>query len=128
MIVLDVFVAGKPKTKGSWRPVQTARGTRFLPQTDEKPWAIAVAYEARQHVAKRVSKPHAVHVDLVFTFLEPKKAANEFPPGDVDKLARSCLDALTGVCWDDDVQVSRLTVDKHYGAESGVLIQVKEAA
>jgi crossover junction endodeoxyribonuclease RusA len=127
--ILDVFVSGKPMTKGSWRPVRTASGIRLLPQTNEKPWAIAVGYEAQQNVTKFVPKPHAVHVELSFTFATPKKAANDFPQGDVDKLARSCLDALTGICWEDDVQVSQLVVTKRYDDETqGVLILVKEAA
>jgi crossover junction endodeoxyribonuclease RusA len=128
MITLDCFVPGKPRTKGSWRPVQTAKGIRMLPQTNEKPWAFAVGYEAQQHVSKLVPKPHGVHVELSFTFPTPKKATNEFPQGDVDKLARSCLDALTGICWDDDVQVTELVVTKRYDAtQHGVLILVKEA-
>ena len=128
MTTLDIFVHGKPMTKGSWRPVRTPQGTRLLPQTNEKPWAIAVAYEAQQNVTKHVTKPYAVRVELQFTFATPKKAANEFPQGDVDKLARSCLDALTGICWDDDVQVSELVVAKSYGSKQGVRIVVQEAA
>jgi crossover junction endodeoxyribonuclease RusA len=125
---LDIFVPGRPRTKGSWRPITRANGSVFMkPSTDEKPWAIAVAYEARQGVKKLVSKPNAVTVELSFNFATPKKATNTFPQGDVDKLARSCLDALTGICWQDDVQVSDLRVTKTYGGDEGVLILVKEA-
>ena len=129
MTTLDIFVPGRPRTKGSWRPITRANGSVFMkPSTDEKPWAVAVAYEAQQNTTKLVSKPCAVTVDLAFTFKAPKKATNEFPQGDVDKLARSCLDALTGICWDDDVQVANLFVNKGYGDREGVRIVVKEHA
>lgn len=129
MTTLSCFVPGRPRTKGSWRPITRANGSVFMkPSTDEKPWAVAVAYEAQQNVTKHVAKPNAVTVELTFTFKAPKKAANRFPPGDADKLARSCLDALTGICWDDDVQVANLFVNKQYGAVEGVLIAVREVA
>lgn len=41
--------------------------------------------------------------------------------GDVDKLARAVLDALTGIAWGDDAQVVSLVVVKYY-AETPELI------
>lgn len=41
---------------------------------------------------------------------------------DVDKLARSVLDALTGVLYCDDGQVISLTVTKRYSRRPGVTI------
>lgn len=125
MTTLDLFVPGTPRTKGSWRPVRAGGKTRLIPQTNEKPWALTVAWTARAAHPTLVPKPSAVTVELHFAFATPKKATNDFPQGDADKLARSCLDALTGICWTDDVQVSELLVTKRYAAEPGVRIVVR---
>lgn len=127
MTTLDLFIHGTPRTKGSWRPVRAGGKVRLIPQTNEKPWALTVAWAAREKRPTLVAKPEAVSVELHFEFASPKKATNQFPQGDADKLARSCLDALTGICWTDDVQVSELLVTKKYGAEPGVRIVVRNA-
>jgi len=44
---------------------------------------------------------------------------------DVDKLARACLDAMSGVAYTDDKQVTHLFASKAKGAEPGVVIQVQ---
>ena len=50
-----------------------------------------------------------------------------FPTGDVDKLARSCLDALSGVILKDDVLVVSLDVTKRYTTkEPGAWVYVYE--
>jgi len=124
---VSFYVDGTPRTKGSWRPIRRADGGTFMkPSTDEKPWAMAVAWSARAAKAVKIPKPKAVHVSIWFDFVEPKKATNHFPKGDADKLARSVLDALTGIAYDDDAQVSTLIVHKRYGAYSGARIIVAE--
>ncbi len=124
MTTLDIYVHGTPRTKGSWRPITRNGKTRLIPQTEEKPWAMAVAWSARAQRPKLIAKPASVHVTLTFDVLAPKKACNTFPPGDADKLSRSVLDALTGICYADDVQVTDLRVTKRYAARSGARIVV----
>ena len=45
---------------------------------------------------------------------------------DIDKVARSCLDALSGVVFGDDRQVVELYVRKVYGPVPGVAVEVEE--
>jgi Holliday junction resolvase RusA-like endonuclease len=47
---------------------------------------------------------------------------------DIDKLARSTLDSLTGIVFDDDSRIVRLTLDKVYAApgREGASIVVDE--
>lgn len=46
---------------------------------------------------------------------------------DLDKLARTVLDALTGVAYRDDAQVAAISATKLYGAAPGVHVTVADA-
>lgn len=106
-----------------------------------KEWRNLIAYAARDNlpVDGPFSYGEAVQVDAKFFFVRPKshlkkngeltKSAprSKHSKPDVDKLARAVLDALTGVYFDDDSQVVRLTVTKEYalpGENPGLEIQV----
>ena len=45
---------------------------------------------------------------------------------DADNLAKIILDALNGVAYDDDKQISKLTVTKVYGKDPRVEVRLKE--
>jgi Holliday junction resolvase RusA-like endonuclease len=51
---------------------------------------------------------------------------NEISPGkpDLDNIAKTVLDALNGVCYEDDAQVVILSVTKCYSREPGVMVRV----
>lgn len=121
-------VVGKPATKGSWK-IRNRRGKQWL-QADnesERPWADAVAWHAKQAMSRMAMFEFGVSVELYFTMSRPKKPANDYPTGDVDKLARSCLDAMTAIVWRDDSQVESLNVTKAYaieGVSPGVIVTV----
>lgn len=92
----------------------------------ERPWSEAVAWAGRQAMAGAALLNEAVEVAILFEMLRPAKPKRGFPVGDVDKLARSTLDALTGVVWRDDVLVTRLDAAKQYTTkEAGAWIQIK---
>jgi crossover junction endodeoxyribonuclease RusA len=112
-----VHVLGTPATKGSWK-IRRRRGKAWL-QADnerERPWAENVAWHAKQAWGSRPLVSAGVAVSIVFEMLKPARPVRPFPVGDVDKLARSCLDALTGIVWEDDVLVVELLVGKRYVA------------
>jgi len=46
---------------------------------------------------------------------------------DVDNIAKSALDAMNGIVYKDDAQVTNLTVRKFYGPEAYVEIEVSAA-
>lgn len=94
-------------------------------------------HEIRQaFVAKRPAGwdvRQAVEVRLVFTFPRPAsktRKRGENPPypktgkPDADNLAKSVLDALNGLAWNDDSQVAILSVAKWVG-EPGAFVGVK---
>ena len=85
----------------------------------------AVQLAARAAGATPHGEPVEVVIDAVFA--RPKshrKDGPALPRQDVDNLAKSVLDALTGIAWDDDRQVRRLVIEKSYGeARTTVRIQ-----
>lgn len=49
------------------------------------------------------------------------------PNGDVDNYAKSCLDALNGIVWIDDRQITVLTATKRYSSSPALFVTVREA-
>ena len=110
--------------QGSKRHV--GRGIMIESSKRVKPWRDAVRIEANKVVDELIEEP--VHVDLVFWFHRPKshlnakgelkQSAPKFPTsrnkGDIDKLCRSTLDALTLSAIADDSQVIILQARKYY--------------
>ena len=103
-----------------------------------KPWREAVRQEALATGMPLTSRP--VFVQMTFRFTRPKAHHNsrgelkESAPAqhtsrpDVDKLARSTLDGLTGVLFIDDSQVSYMVASKQYadpGQREGATIDVR---
>jgi crossover junction endodeoxyribonuclease RusA len=74
-----------------------------------------------------------VGATLTFSLRRPKKLPTRYPvgqrSGDVDKLARAALDAMTGVVYLDDAQVVSLLVTKCWAEADtapGVEVLVRE--
>ena len=67
----------------------------------------------------------SVGVELVFYLHRGKTVKRNRPhiAPDIDKLTRAVLDAMTGIVYLDDGQVTDLTARKEYGDEPGVLIR-----
>lgn len=133
---LEFEVYGSPAPQGSKVPRQNARtgGLYVQEQSDKvKPWRVDVKYACLEAIAAtlgfvKYEGPVAVtisfrmprlnkhyHVRKAGKFL--REDAPEFVDTrpDIDKLARSTLDALgeAGV-WGDDSQVARLILSKRY--------------
>ena len=127
--MITFFVPGIPATKGSWR---AQRNGKLRPDNArEKPWALAVAWCAKAARVRQSTSGIEVRVHCFFP--RPKRPTNPYPSrNDVDKLARSTLDALTGIAWRDDQQVVRLVATKRFVDEAepnpGALIEIEEVA
>jgi Holliday junction resolvase RusA-like endonuclease len=48
-----------------------------------------------------------------------------YPSGDVDNYAKSALDGLNNVVWEDDKQVVQLAATKAWGEEGETVIEVR---
>lgn len=116
--MISFWVAGLPVPQGSSRAFVIAGRAHITSDTGHrlKDWRQAIASEARQAAQELISGP--VRVDVEFYLprpvSRPKKDLWPDRKPDVDKLARACLDALTGVVFKDDSQVVKLDASKAY--------------
>ncbi len=115
--MLQFRVDGMPESKGSWRYAGHSRRTgkpRLISDNEAEPaWAEQVAWACRAALG-HPPKPdkRAYQVALDFTLRAPAGRGGRQNRRDIDKLARSVLDALTGIVWADDEQVVRLVLDR----------------
>jgi len=68
-------------------------------------------------------------VTIEATYKAPKSVNRRkyhMPLGDVDNLAKTVLDALNGVLFEDDTQVVDLRVKKRYGDEDSFTVTIEE--
>lgn len=119
-------VYGTPITQGS---KVVMRGHLVDVKSKElKAWRNQIANTAKQHIAEPLEE--AVAVEMCFIVRKPKTVTRLLPhvKPDADKLARACMDALTGVAYVDDSQVTDLVIRKRYGADNevGVIVKVGE--
>jgi crossover junction endodeoxyribonuclease RusA len=131
--IIDVhfFVPGKAAPKGS----RTMYRGRSVESSKEWPtWKEAIATVAIAERAKGRTRRFADAVTLTVTFLLPKpkrpKHERHITRPDLDKLVRGVCDALTGVLWEDDSQVTCIMAVKRYADEDdrpGVYIRVAES-
>ena len=105
-----IWIAGHPRTKGSFVPVKAGAFTKLRPAGKyTRAWcdhAKAVLLDQWKHPL--LEGP--VRVDFLFLLPKPKTVTRPKPTGrfdgDLDKLIRGILDAGTGVVYVDDSQAS----------------------
>lgn len=99
-----IVTSDNPRLKG-WRQRVAEDASIALEQLGAKGWYDGVG---------PITVVAMFHLPRPKTF--PKKGKPHLTRPDVDKLARAIGDALTGVLWRDDSQVTRMTVGKCYAA------------
>lgn len=141
---IEFALAGTPEQQGSERIVYHGA---LCPRCHTKPIARITHANPRllrwrQDVATFASRAmrraerywlYAVAVEFVFVVVPPKVIPKDrmgdpitFP--DVDKLTRAAIDAMTGIVWKDDKQVTKITAEKRYpdkaaGEVPGVIVR-----
>lgn len=139
-LCIAMHVHGIPAPKGSARAVMIGGHARLIAsssdsnQTGQRRWAKAVRDAAKEAVPS-IELPFedkALSVTITFHVPRPKTVKRLFPSTrpDIDKTARTTLDALTGIVFDDDSRIVDLTLSKRWaepGCE-GATITVMEAA
>lgn len=126
---LKFTVPGTPVAKA--RPRVTRSGHTYTPaKTVEQERLIQYAFR-REH-AEPTESPLEVHIRAVMPY--PKSMSKKARKAavwhtrrpDADNLAKTVLDALNGLAYKDDGQVSRLVIEKVYGQEPRTEIEICE--
>lgn len=113
-------VTGTAKPKGSMRAFVPKGWTRAVitsASSSVKTWEQTIRTVAEEYSNAYTTSP--VRVRLRFALPRPKSLPRQASllhakRPDVDKLARAVLDALTGIIWNDDAQVTSLHASKVY--------------
>lgn len=136
-IIFTVFV--RPEPQGSVRAFTPKGWKRPILTSDNKDLKSFRQEIAKEGIRARIKagfhelmfeKHEPVEVTLRFFFQRPpsapKKRTCHVVRPDADKCIRGCLDALTGIVWQDDSQVVRIQAEKHYGLPERVELVVRE--
>lgn len=133
----QTFIPGVPKPQGSKTAGRKKNGGTFMRESNAgtKPWRKHMVEGLQDAAGQPLAVfDSAVWVRLRFVFLRPKShAADSLPTskllGDVDKLTRNVLDALTQarVITDDKFVIKLRDVEKVYGPNPGVHIEIGPA-
>lgn len=117
--VIEFFVPGKPIPQGSKRIGRHGKFPIILDDNDKvlRPWRKTVAVAAEFAMQGRKPLDCAVCVSLNFVMPRPKSTPKRSTPKairkpDLDKLERSILDSITGICVSDDARVVSLIGSK----------------
>lgn len=117
MIQLTIY--GTPIPQGSLRAFKHAKTGAVITTSDNvktKPWKQQVSLMAISEMrGEMIEGP--VTLRLSFFLPKPKSVKRAHPTvkPDIDKLARAVLDALTGIVYRDDAQVTSVLAQKFYG-------------
>lgn len=145
--MLEFFVPGHPVTQGSMRAIPLRNGGASLVQGSSskhrqalEDWRHSIRTSASELVGREplpASHPFSypmvgpVALEARFGLVKPAykpKRKRTWPTGarsgDVDKLMRALLDALTGVVWVDDSQVTEARVSKDWNERPGVSVRI----
>ena len=142
MDTVTFWVIGKPQPKGSKQAFARKRkdGSAFATLVDTNKhamdWQHWVKACALAEMPYDWDRQRPVSVSLEFIFERPKShltSKGEIRKGydnehtkkpDIDKLARTVLDGLTGVYFTDDCQVCFLHALKGYGPQNGCQVTI----
>jgi crossover junction endodeoxyribonuclease RusA len=119
-------VTARPRAQGNHRV--SPQGKIYEQRSAAlRDWREAVAWCARAEMRRRVPSSGPVSVHLSFRLPAPRRAVRPLPTTrpDLDKLTRAVLDALTGICFFDDSQVTSLWAQKVYGPP-GCHIEIRD--
>lgn len=134
-MVTCFLIPGKPKGKDrprfntTTKAVHTTSATKAYEQTVRWSYISATSAENRMHTGQIRVEIDAVYAVPVSWAVAKKKQAydGEITPGkpDCDNIAKAVLDALNGLAYKDDAQVTELIVKKRYGEKAHVAVRIE---
>jgi crossover junction endodeoxyribonuclease RusA len=129
---ISLSVHGTPQPQGSAKAFIPKGWKRAIITSDNakmKPWRQQISGMAAEAMQGQELAAGPVRIEVDFYFAKPKSAKksleHKITKPDIDKLARSVLDALSGIAFRDDSQVVELTFSKNFGLPERVSIQAE---
>lgn len=131
-MIFKFTVLGRAEPQGSMKafmikgkPVLTSDNAKMKPWRQQVGW---VALEARGG-SEMAPRGIPVALEVIFYFRKPTGTSHrQFRPTkkpDLDKLCRALCDALKGVLYEDDSQITGLIAQKHFGLPERAEVIVK---
>ena len=128
----------KPMAKQSFRTTRT--GQKYLDASViryRKAIRNMAIAQMRNQKAEKIEG--AVNMNIIYAFRRPKslskKERNEIDGGknipkttkpDIDNLTKAILDALNGIAWKDDAQVTQINIQKVWSAKDQIEVEIWE--
>jgi len=128
----------KPMAKQSFRTTRT--GQKYLDASVikyRKAIRNMAILQMRKQKAEKIEG--AVNMNIIYAFRRPqslsKKERNEIDGGktvpkttkpDIDNLTKAILDALNGIVWKDDAQVTQINIQKVWSAKDQIEVEIWE--
>lgn len=106
-----IILLGEPKSTGAIYKI-TCRGrfgTYYVSQEGKAVKASYLKQVAEQWKQEKILEPVSITIDLYFG---TKRQC------DIDNFHKLSLDSLTGTVWEDDSQIQKMIVEKHYDKEN----------
>lgn len=122
--MIELWLPIEPVPKG--RPRMTRSGHVYTPAKTRE-FEHLVSCLAKKKIKKALTG--ALELDCEFYMRKPKKPVNMYPRGDLDNYVKAVADALNGIAWADDAQVSQITASKAYAVGvqgAGILIHIRQ--
>lgn len=126
----EILVKMKPVSQGSVHAITVNGKARVIHNKSKDLYEQRGLIQELYHDAGGQKIDGAVEMMITFSFIRPKSVSQKKRPEmtvkpDLDKLTRAVLDALTHHAYDDDSQVVWLHVNKTYGIEEYISIDVR---
>lgn len=122
------------------RPRFNSRTRTAYEKADIKSYKRKIGYEAKKVIKHPFEKGIALKLDVIFYMKIPKTLSNVkkhrfklesdswlvSKKPDLDNLLKAVLDALNGIAYPDDNQVSEISMKKVYSFKPRIEIEIKE--
>jgi len=127
MRMIQFIVPGIPHPQGRPRFARMGNFVRTYERKEDTDWKSRVAFFARQAMGNSKPLEGPVHFFMSIYLPRPKALSGKKYPDasipaprrpDCSNFLKGAEDALNGICWHDDGQITNLEVTKAYHAKS----------